>query len=175
MISKPQPGEYMDYQKVYIDHVGDSHVPGILEHLKESTHQLFSSIPEEKGLYAYAPGKWTIKEVLGHMIDTERIFAYRLLCFARGEQQGLPGFEQDDYVANSFANDRQLHDLANEFKAVRESSIYLVRNLKKEQETIKGLSNNNPISVRTLAYLIPGHELHHVKVLKERYLPGLQA
>lgn len=175
MISKPQPGEYLDYQKVYIDHVGDASAPEILSELKESTYALFSSIPEEKGLYTYAPGKWTIKETLAHIIDTERVLAYRLLCFARGEKQGLPGFEQDDYAANSFANDRLLQDLANEYKAVRESSIYLLRNLKKEQEAVKGIANNNPISVRSLAYMIPGHELHHVKILKERYLPGLQA
>jgi uncharacterized damage-inducible protein DinB len=175
MISKPAPGEYVDYQKVYIDHVGDAAVPEIMETLQESTYALFSGIPEEKGTYAYAPGKWTIKEVLGHMIDTERVFAFRLMCFARGEQQGLPGFEQDDYVANSFANDRTLQDLANEFKAVREASLYLVRNLKKEQETMTGTSNGKTVSVRTLAYLIPGHELHHIKVFQEKYLPGLQA
>jgi uncharacterized damage-inducible protein DinB len=173
MISKPQPGEYQPYQGTYISHVGDASVPEILETLKDSTHAFFSSIPEEKALYAYAPGKWTIKETLGHMIDTERIFAYRLLSFARGEQQGLPGFEQDDYVPNSFANNRTLQDLANEFSVVRASSLYLVRNLTKEQEKTVGISNNNPLSVRALAYLIPGHELHHLKILKERYLPGI--
>lgn len=107
------------------------------------------------------------------MIDTERVFAYRLLCFARGEQQGLPGFEQDDYVLNSYANDRTLQDLADEFRIVRDSSVYLLRHLKKDQEAIIGKANNNPISVRALAYMIPGHELHHLRILKERYLPGL--
>ncbi|ACU64189.1 DinB family protein [Chitinophaga pinensis] len=173
MISRPQPGEFMPYQEVYINSVGDAEVPAITEELKDSTYAFFSKIPEEKGSYAYAPGKWTIKETLGHMIDTERVFAYRLMCFARGEQQALPGFEQDDYVLNSFANDRSLQELANEFRVVRESTIYLLRNLKKEQETIMGISSGNPISIRTLAYIIPGHELHHLRILKERYLPGL--
>jgi len=173
MISKPQPGEFLPYQGVYIDCVGNAEVPAILQELRDSTYAFFTSIPEEKASYAYAPGKWTIKETLGHMIDTERVFAYRLLCFARGEQQGLPGFEQDDYVLNSYANDRTLQDLADEFRIVRDSSIYLLRHLKKDQEAIIGKANNNPISVRALAYMIPGHELHHLRILKERYLPGL--
>lgn len=173
MISKPQPGEFLPYQKVYIDAVGNAEVPAILAELRDSTYAFFTAIPEEKASYAYAPGKWTIKETVGHMIDTERIFAYRLLCFARGEQQGQPGFEQDDYVLNSHANDRTLQDLADEFRTVRESSIYLLRNLKKEEESIIRTAANNPISVRSLAYMIPGHELHHLRLLKERYLPGL--
>ncbi|PSL25444.1 DinB family protein [Chitinophaga ginsengisoli] len=173
MISKPQPGEFLPYQGVYIDAVGNAEVPAILQELRDSTYAFFTSIPEEKASYAYAPGKWTIKETLGHLIDTERVFAYRLLCFARGEQQGLPGFEQDDYVLNSHANDRTLQDLADEFRIVRESSIYLLRHLKKDEEAIIGKANNNPISIRSLAYMIPGHELHHLRILKERYLVGL--
>ncbi|MBW8685300.1 DinB family protein [Chitinophaga rhizophila] len=173
MISKPQPGEFVPFQEVYINAVGDADVQTIVEELKDSTYAFFTAIPEEKADYAYAPGKWTVKETLGHMIDTERVFAYRLLCFLRGETQELPGFEQDDYVLNSFAGERSLQDLANEFRVVRESTIYLFRNLKKEQETIMGKASNNPVSVRTLAYIIPGHELHHLRILKERYLPGL--
>ncbi len=173
MISKPQPGEFQPYQGDYINYVGNAEVPAILEELRDSTYAFFTAIPEEKADYAYAPGKWTIKETLGHMIDSERVFAYRLLCFARGEQQGLPGFEQDDYVLNSFANDRTLQDLADEFRVVRQSSIYLLRHLKPEKESFIGISNGHPLSVRSIAYMIPGHELHHLRILKERYLPGL--
>ncbi|MCF6403771.1 DinB family protein [Chitinophaga filiformis] len=173
MISRPQPGEFMPYQGVYIECVGNAEVPAVLQELKDSTYAFFTAIPEEKANYSYAPGKWTIKETLGHMIDTERVLAYRLLCFARGEQQGLPGFEQDDYALNSNAGDRTLQDLADEFRIVRESSIYLLRNLKKDREAFIGKSNNNALSVRALAYIIPGHELHHLRILKERYLPGL--
>lgn len=173
MISKPQPGEFRPYQEVYINCVGDADVLPLMEELKDSSYAFFTAIPEEKGTYAYAPCKWTIKEVLLHMIDTERVFAYRLMCFARGEKQALPGFEQDDYVVNSFANDRTVQDLADEFRLVRETSIYLVRNLKKDQEGIIGIASENPTSIRTLAYILPGHELHHLKILKERYLPGL--
>ena len=170
MITKPQPGEFLPYQEVYINHVGDSPIPELLADLKDSAYAFYTAIPEEKGSYAYAPGKWTIKEVLGHIIDTERIFAYRLLCFVRGEKQGLPGFEQDDYVVTSQANSRTIKDLAEEMKAVRTANYYLVRNLTEEQGKIMGISNGNPISVRTLAYMMAGHEMHHLNILKERYL-----
>jgi uncharacterized damage-inducible protein DinB len=170
MISKPQPGEYVSYQGEYIKMVGDRPVLDVLTESKTKTHALLYGIPADKEEYAYAEGKWTIKEVVNHMIDTERIFAYRLLSFARGEKQGLPGFEQDDYVLQSFANERLLHDLADEFRAVRESSLYLVRNLNEQQLAIIGTSNNNPLSARALVYMLAGHELHHIKILKEKYL-----
>jgi uncharacterized damage-inducible protein DinB len=173
MITKPQPGEFVPYQEVYINCVGDAEVPAVLEELKDSTYAFFTTIPEEKGTYAYAAGKWNIKEVLGHMIDTERVFSYRLMCFARGEKQELPGFEQDDYVLNSFASDRTLQDLASEFRVVREATLYLLHHLKGDQDTIMGKASGNPVSVRALAYMIPGHELHHLRILKEKYLPGL--
>jgi uncharacterized damage-inducible protein DinB len=170
MISKPQPGEYVDYQGTYINMVGNMPVLDVLTESKSNTHAFLYSIPLEKEEYAYAEGKWTVKEVVNHMIDTERIFAFRLLAFARGEKQGLPGFEQDDYVQQSFANERMLHDLADEFRAVRESSLYLVSNLNEQQLANIGTSNNHPLSARALVYMMAGHELHHIKILKEKYL-----
>ena len=170
MISKPAAGEYTPFQNQYVSLVGDASVLDVLADSKTKTHAFFSAIPPEKEEYAYAPGKWTIKEVAAHMIDTERIFAYRLLAFARGEKQPLPGFEQDDYAALSFANNRILHDLADEFRVVRESTLYLVRNLHEQQQTAIGISSGNPLSVRALAYLIAGHELYHIRKLQELYL-----
>jgi uncharacterized damage-inducible protein DinB len=170
MISKPQPGEYTDYQSRYIDLVGDEPVLELLTDLKTKTHAFLYGIPGHKEEYAYAEGKWTIKEVVNHMIDTERIHAYRLLAFARGEKQPLPGFEQDDYAQLSFANERILHDLADEFRTVRESTLYLVANLNEQQQAYTGTSSNNPLSARALVYLIAGHELYHLNILKERYL-----
>lgn len=168
--TKPQPGEFVDYQMNYIRQVGDAPVQQLLLELIDKGYNFYTAIPEEKGAYAYAPGKWTVKEVLGHVIDTERIFAYRLLAFIRGEKQGLPGFEQDGYVAMSDANSRTIQDLAEELKIVRTANYYLVRNLTEEQGAIKGTSSGNPISVRTILYIMAGHELHHMQILKERYL-----
>ncbi|WP_343668037.1 DinB family protein [Chitinophaga sp.] len=168
--TKPQPGEYVDYQMNYIKQVGDAPVQQLILDLKDKGYAFYTSIPEEKGNHTYAPGKWTIKEVLGHIIDTERIFGYRLLCFIRGEKQGLPGFDQDDYVALSDANNRTIQDLAEEMKAVRTANAYVVRNITEEQGAIKGTSAGNPISVRTILYIMAGHELHHMQILKEKYL-----
>ena len=170
MISKPQPGEYVSYQEVYINQVGDAPVPEILLEQKDSSYAFYTTIPEEKGSYAYAPGKWTIKEVIGHIIDTERIYAYRVLCLIRGEKQALPGFEQDDYVVLSGANERTIKELAEELKAVRTANYYLVRNLTEEQGKIIGIASGNKVSVRAWVYMMAGHELHHLRILKEKYL-----
>ncbi|SFD09136.1 Uncharacterized damage-inducible protein DinB (forms a four-helix bundle) [Chitinophaga sp. CF118] len=170
MVSKPLPGEYTKFQETYVSMVGNLPVLDVLIESKKNTHAFLSSVPLDKEEYAYAEGKWTIKEVVGHMIDTERIFAYRLLCFARGEQKPLPGFEQDDYVLQSFANDRVLSDLADEFRVIRESTLYLVRNLNEKQLLNIGTSSGNPLSARALVYMIAGHELHHIKILKEKYI-----
>ena len=120
-------------------------------------------------MYAYAEGKWTVKQVLGHMADTERVFAYRALCFSR-ESIALPGFDQDVYMQKATFNSRSMEDLACEFKCVRESSLYLLNAMTEEQSLQKGTASGNPLSVRALAYMMAGHEMHHLKILKERYL-----
>ncbi len=116
------------------------------------------SLMPEKADYAYAEGKWTIKEALGHMIDAERTFAYRALCFSR-EEISLPGFDQDAYMLKATFNQRSLEDLANEYKAVRESNLYLFRSFSEAQQTQKGIASGNPVSVRALVYMVAGHEL----------------
>jgi uncharacterized damage-inducible protein DinB len=170
MISRPQPNEYNDFNATYINKVGDQPVLELLTDLKKNTHAMFSNIPPAKEEFAYAEGKWTIKEVVAHMIDTERVFQYRLMAFSRGEKQPLPGFEQDDYAKEAFANERILDDLADEFRAVRDSTLYIVRNLKEHQLNFIGTSAGAPLSTRALIYMIAGHELHHLEVLRERYL-----
>ena len=169
MINRPQPDEYSAYAARYVDLVGDGPILEILEQLQQSTYDFFINIAPDKAGYAYAEGKWTIKQVLGHMADTERVFAYRALVFSH-ESITLQGFDQDVYMEKATFNSRSLEDLANEFKTVRESSLYLLRSLTEEQSTQKGIASGNPVSVRGLAYMMAGHELHHIKILKERYL-----
>jgi len=169
MIERPQPDEYSAYAARYVDLVGDEPILEILENLQESTYDLLMGISEEKAAYPYADDKWTIKQVVGHMADTERVFAFRALAFSR-EAVELPGFDQDVYMENTTFNFRSLEDIADEFKTVRQSTLYLLSSLTEEQSTQKGIASGNPVSVRGLAYMIAGHELHHIKILKERYL-----
>jgi len=168
MTNRPQPDEYAPYYGKYIALVGNEPIIKILEDLKDSSYQFFKSLPANKADHSYDEGKWTIKEVLGHMMDAERTFAYRVLCFSR-EETILPGFDQDVYMLKATFNSRTLGELADEFKAVREANLYLFRSLTKEQETQKGIASGNPVSVRALLYIIAGHELHHLNILKERY------
>jgi hypothetical protein len=169
MISRPQPNEYPAYAAVYVSHVGEGPILEILKQEQQNTYDFFMGLGADKENYAYAEGKWTVKEVLGHMVDTERVFVYRALAFSR-ESIELPGFDQDVYLAHSTYNTRTLEDIANEFKAVRESSLYLFASITDEQSTQKGIASGNPVSVRALAYLTAGHALHHIKILKEKYL-----
>ena len=169
MINRPQPDEYSTFAARYIDLVGNDPILEILEHQQQSSYDLFVSLDADKANYAYADGKWTIKQVVGHMADTERVFAYRALAFSR-EAVELPSFDQDVYMEKATFNTRSLVDLANEFKTIRESTLYLFRSFTEEQSTQKGIASGNPVSVRALAYMIAGHEQHHINILKERYL-----
>jgi uncharacterized damage-inducible protein DinB len=169
MINRPQPDEYPAYAAGYVNLVGNGPILEILEYQQQNTYNFFVGMDPDKANYKYADGKWTVKEVLGHIVDTERIFAYRALVFSR-EAIELPGFDQDVYVDKATFNSRSLEDIANEFKTLRESSIYLFRSISDEQQTQKGIASGNPVSVRALAYMLAGHEMHHIKILKERYL-----
>lgn len=169
MFNKPQPGEYSARAAGYITLAECDNILQLLADLMNSTATLFESL-SAKADYAYEPGKWTVKEVLSHLTDTERVFAYRALCISRGEQQNLPGFEQDDYAANSEAAGRTLPDLIGEYQAVRLSNLYFFRSLSPVQVNRVGLANGNPTSVSALAHMIAGHELHHINILREKYL-----
>ena len=168
-MNKPLPDEYAQFYSGYINMVGDAPILAQLEELKNSSYNFFAGLTDEQGDYAYAEGKWTIKELLGHIIDAERTFAYRILAFSRGQEE-LPGFDENTYVEKSTFNSRSLIGLAEEFRATRESNLYLLRSLNDQQIAATGIANNNKISVRALIYIMAGHELHHLKIIKERYL-----
>jgi uncharacterized damage-inducible protein DinB len=169
MIKKPKPDEYVLFYDTYVSKVPDGDVLELLAQLKESSFNLFNNLSADKANYAYAEGKWTIKQALGHLIDTERTMAYRLLCFSRNSIE-LPGFDQNVYVDNASFNSRTIQSLASEFRATRESNLYLIRSLSDEQLDMKGIASGNPLSVRALVYIIAGHELHHLGVIKGKYL-----
>jgi uncharacterized damage-inducible protein DinB len=169
-IGRPQPGEYAPYYDRYISLVPAEDILGTLDQQRRQTLLLLSGRSESEGDFRYAPGKWSVKELLGHVCDTERIFAYRALRFSRGDATPIEGFEQDDYVRNGpFAN-RTLEDLIEDYIAVRRAT--LLRNLDEAAWLRRGLANKNEISVRALAYVIAGHELHHRRILEERYFAG---
>jgi len=173
MALRPAPDEYSAYYEKYISLVPGNDVLSALETQRLQTVQLFSARSERDGNFRYAPDKWTVKEVLGHVCDTERIFAYRALRVARGDETPIEGFEQDDYVRNaSFAQNR-LADLAEEFHFVRSATLSLFRGLAPDAWQRRGVANKNAISVRALAFLIAGHELHHRRILEERYFAAI--
>jgi uncharacterized damage-inducible protein DinB len=169
-MSRPAATEYAPYYGKYVTLVPDGDITATLAAQLEDTLALFRSIPEEGGGYAYAPGKWSIKELLGHVIDCERIFAYRTLCIGRNDKTPLPGFEQDDYVANTDFNARTLGSLIDEFAAVRQANLALFKHFTDEEWQRHGTASENAISARALAYIIAGHELYHRDILKTRYL-----
>jgi uncharacterized damage-inducible protein DinB len=168
MITKPQPTEYDPYYNTYISKVPDGDVIALLRRLSASSYQFFSNLSDERATFAYDKGKWTVKEVLGHIIDTERTFAYRLFCFSRDSVE-LPTMDQNIFVSNSNSNSRTIENLAEEFRATRESNIYLIESLTDEQLGRTGIASGKSVSVRALVYMLVGHELHHLGVLKERY------
>src|ERR1700739_4748239 len=142
MINRPQPDEYPPFGEKYVDQVKTTNVLELMEELKDSTYKLFSNISDDVAAKPYAPGKWTIKQVLGHMIDTERTFAYRALVFSRNNID-LPGFDQDIYVNNADFDSRTIKNLAEEFRAVRESNLFLFRSMSEQQLLGKGVASGN--------------------------------
>ncbi len=132
--------------------------------------EFLRSIPQELGSLRYAPGKWTVKEVVGHVIDTERIQVYRALRIARNDKTDLPGFEQDDYIPYSNSNARTMGDLVEEFAAVRRASVLLLRSFPGDAWSRRGTANNMSLTVRAIAYILVGHEMNHRKTLQEKYL-----
>ena len=167
---RPHPREYADHYHTYVTRVP----PGpVLQHL-QSRHlellSMLSSIPAEKADHAYAPGKWTVKQVMGHLSDVERIMTYRALRFARNDRTGLPSFDENFYVVEGGFTARTLPDLLDEFRAVREASIAFFAHLPPEHFSRGGEASGHYVSVRALLYIIVGHELHHRAILQERYL-----
>ena len=170
MIPRPAKDEYSPYYAGYIARVPDGDLCATLAAQLTDTRALVHTIPEARGIHRYAPGKWSIKEVLGHVIDTERIMSYRALRFARADETPLPGFEQNDYVPAGGFDQRMLQDLGEELAAVRLATIHQLRHLDPAALTRRGTASGKQFSVRALAYIIAGHERHHVEILKTKYL-----
>jgi hypothetical protein len=169
-ITKPEASEYNEYYGKYISLVVDSDLIGTLETQIRETRDLFAGFPEERGAYAYAEGKWTLKEVISHLLDGERIFGYRLLRIARGDSTPLEGFEQDGYIENSHANERSFSDLLCEFAELRAANLRLMQSMDEADWQRMGTASGFPVSARALAFIMAGHVGHHLNIVKERYL-----
>jgi len=168
-MKRPLAEEFPLFYKGYVDTVSDD-VLTELEQQMESFPALLRNVPMEKASFAYAEGKWTIQELAGHVIDTERIMAYRALRISRNDATPLPGFDENDYVSNAHFADRSLESLADEFAALRKANMYLIRSLNETEIARSGISNEKPISVRALIFIMAGHVNHHAAILKQRYL-----
>ncbi|RYU81300.1 DinB family protein [Hymenobacter persicinus] len=174
LTARPASGTYVPYFLNYISRVPEGAEPlDLLRQQPAELRALIGNLSEEQALTSYAPGKWTIKQMLLHMIDTERIFAYRALRIARGDQQPLPGFDENAYAEESGADGRTLADLFEEYDAVRQASLTLFRSFSPDMLDRSGTASNNPLTVRALLFVLPGHEAHHMHILRERYLPLL--
>lgn len=169
-LQRPLEGEYSPYYETYISKVPDGDILETLTKQLDEMLKVLRSLPEERGGFRYSPEKWSIREVIGHLIDSERIFAYRALRFARGDVNPLAGFDQDEYVRASGSDRRKLTDLASEFEYLRRATISMLRSFEDAAGERRGKANNNEISVRALAWIIAGHERHHLQILRERYL-----
>jgi hypothetical protein len=166
----PQTAEYASYYQRYIDLAAEEDIVGALDAQARETSALLAGLTDEQAAHRYAPDKWSVKQIVGHVIDGERIFAYRVLSIARGETQPLPGFDQEPYVVNGGADDRSMSDLAEELATVRKANVMMMRALPDEAWQRIGTASENPVSARALAYVMLGHERHHMSVIRERYL-----
>jgi len=169
-ISRPNPDEYADYYGKYIAYVQTDDPLKELRKSKEKLMKFISKLSKKELKHRYAEGKWSIKEILVHLVDAERIWGYRALRVARNDKTPLPGWEENDYAPASKADDRKIKSILREFETVRNASVALFEGFEEEMLMRTGTASNHPISVRALAYVMMGHQLHHVSVIKERYL-----
>ncbi|MDF2904612.1 MAG: hypothetical protein K0S25_2250, partial [Bacillus sp. (in: firmicutes)] len=169
-----ETSEYAPYYSKYINDVPQGDIIDILAQQNEETISLLLDISENQAHFRYAPEKWTLKEVIGHMADTEQIMGYRLLSIARGEIISLPGFNENDYVRNASFNNQTVKALIQNLSIIRQSTIHLLQSLTSEAWGRKGLANNSEVTVRALAYIIAGHELHHRKIITGRYINSVE-
>lgn len=172
-MKRPEAGEFAEYYGKYIAKVPGADVPGILASERLQMSRLFAGRSERDGNFRYAPGKWTIKEVLGHVTDAERIFAYRALRIARGDETPLSSFEQDDYVKSGGFASRTLADLVEEFDAVRGASISLFRSFDDAAWGRRGVASEKQVTARALGFITAGHQIHHRMILQESYFPAI--
>jgi hypothetical protein len=169
-MERPDKSEYDPYYERYISLIpGDDPVAALAAQPTE-LQDMFTALPDEKGTYRYEDGKWSIKEVLGHLIDGERIFAYRVFRIARADETPIEGFEQDGYIENAHSNERSFGGLLEEFNLLRRANLLFFDHLRDEQWRFVGIANNSRISVRAIAFIMAGHVRHHTNILSERYL-----
>ncbi|ANE49412.1 DinB family protein [Flavisolibacter tropicus] len=154
----------------YIQKINETDLSEALHSLQAELNSFLEELPDDKWSHKYAADKWTIKEVVQHITDAERIFCYRALCFSRGEKGSLPGFEENDYVNASDANSRSKESILNELKTVQAATLSLFASMNEEQLNADGVANNNPIYVKGIGFIVAGHAKHHLEIIKERYL-----
>ena len=174
-VARPDKSEYAPYYEKYMSLVPEGNVINLLGQQLEKTLATLRGISEEQANSRYAEGKWSVKELVGHLIDSERIFAYRALRFARNDQTPLPGYEQDDYVNNARFGEVNLSDLAEEFEHLRKANLCLFRQFDAETWQRQGEANEQRASVRAIVHIIAGHETHHMNILRTRYLASTNA
>lgn len=167
---RPDTTEYAPYYEKYVSLVPETNITSVLESQLEGTLNLIRGLSDEQAMHRYAPDKWTIKQVIGHIIDGERIFAYRALRFSRNDKQKLPGFDQDEFMEYADFDARSIADLAEEFEHARRANILMFKSFGEEVWSRRGTASEAEVSVRGLAYIMAGHERHHVHILKDRYL-----
>ncbi|MEO8138240.1 MAG: DinB family protein [Gemmatimonadota bacterium] len=170
VITRPESGEFAAHYATYIDAVKGSDALPVLKAQRETTARFLAAVPESRAGFRYAEGKWSLREVVGHLSDAERIFSYRLLRFARADATPLPGFDENTYVPAGEFERRSLASVAAEFASVREATLALVQGLTSEALLRRGVASGKEMSARALAWTIAGHEAHHIRVLGERYI-----
>lgn len=169
IVQKPNENTYPAFYRGYVGMFKECAILEVLTTQKNEILAYYQNISQERGRYAYAEGKWTVQELLGHIIDTERVFAYRLMCISRGDKTCFPSFEQDDYMKTGNFNNRTLASLIEEFDAVRTATVVLVKNISQSSLDIDGEVKAGKITPRALLYIIAGHAQHHFNVLKQKY------
>ncbi len=169
-LQRPNETEYSDYSAGYVALVPENDVLKVMREQIEIISEIVSSIPAEQELFRYAPEKWSIREMIGHLNDGERVFGFRAFTFARGDAAALPGFEENDYVRQANSAQVPLPDLLAEFIALRQSNVMMLKQLKEENWERVGVANENPVSVRAIVWIMAGHVRHHLNILNERYL-----
>jgi hypothetical protein len=168
-LSRPGADEHSPYYSKYIDLVPDGNLVDLLVEQQLETLGMLRRVDDERGAYAYAPGKWSIKEVVGHICDAERVFSYRALRFARGDATPLASFDENMYAPAGRFNDRRIGSLIDEFQSIRAATVHVFRYLDDDEMARRGVASGNPVSVRALGFIIAGHERHHANLLRERY------
>jgi hypothetical protein len=168
--ARPDSTEHDEYYTRYISQVPDGDLLRILEEQGRETVKLLRGVPESRADFAYAPGKWTLKEVVGHVTDAERVFSYRALRFARGDQTPLSSFNEQTWTPQSGASTRSMGDLVDELEAVRRATLALLAHLPADAPLRRGTASGKEVSVRALGWIIAGHERHHMRIVRERYL-----